>query len=99
MTVSQDMVGHKLGEFAITRKRFTYKCVALSSFPRMCADGRGLTERRRTSRVLHYPRPPVREAVYILSHCYRVIFLPSISPLHAMARASSTRRRLAHCVN
>ncbi|OJT14424.1 37S ribosomal protein S19, mitochondrial [Trametes pubescens] len=25
VTVSQDMVGHKLGEFAITRKRFTYK--------------------------------------------------------------------------
>lgn len=28
VTVTQDMVGHKLGEFAITRKRFTYKCVA-----------------------------------------------------------------------
>ena len=25
--VTQDMVGHKLGEFAITKKRFTYKCV------------------------------------------------------------------------
>ncbi|KAI0370937.1 mitochondrial 30S ribosomal protein S19 [Pilatotrama ljubarskyi] len=25
VTVTQDMVGHKLGEFAITRKRFTYK--------------------------------------------------------------------------
>jgi len=24
--VTQDMVGHKLGEFAITKKRFTYKC-------------------------------------------------------------------------
>jgi hypothetical protein len=23
--VTQDMVGHKLGEFAITKKRFTYK--------------------------------------------------------------------------
>ncbi|TDL26934.1 ribosomal protein S19/S15 [Rickenella mellea] len=23
--VTQDMVGHKLGEFAVTRKRFTYK--------------------------------------------------------------------------
>ena len=30
MTVTQDMVGHKLGEFAITRKRFTYKCVRIS---------------------------------------------------------------------
>lgn len=28
--VTQDMVGHKLGEFAITKKRFTYKC---ASFP------------------------------------------------------------------
>ena len=27
VTVTQDMVGHKLGEFAMTRKRFTYKCV------------------------------------------------------------------------
>ena len=27
MQVTQDMVGHKLGEFAITKKRFTYKCV------------------------------------------------------------------------
>ena len=31
VTVTQDMVGHKLGEFAITRKRFTYKCVIGSS--------------------------------------------------------------------
>ena len=27
VTVTQDMIGHKLGEFAPTRKRFTYKCV------------------------------------------------------------------------
>jgi hypothetical protein len=27
VTVSQDMVGHKLGEFSHTRKRFSYKCV------------------------------------------------------------------------
>ena len=27
VTVTQDMVGHKLGEFAHTKKRFTYKCV------------------------------------------------------------------------
>lgn len=26
--VTQDMVGHKLGEFAPTRKRFHYRCVA-----------------------------------------------------------------------
>ncbi|KAF9555121.1 hypothetical protein CPC08DRAFT_643349 [Agrocybe pediades] len=25
--VTQDMVGHKLGEFAITKKRFTFRCV------------------------------------------------------------------------
>jgi hypothetical protein len=29
VTVSQDMVGHKLGEFSHTRKRFSYKCVYL----------------------------------------------------------------------
>lgn len=27
VTVTQDMVGHKLGEFSHTKKRFTYKCV------------------------------------------------------------------------
>ena len=30
VTVTQDMVGHKLGEFSITRKRFTYKYVAIA---------------------------------------------------------------------
>lgn len=30
--VTQDMVGHKLGEFAITKKRFTYKCVLFRLF-------------------------------------------------------------------
>ncbi|KAF8890793.1 mitochondrial ribosome small subunit component RPS19 [Gymnopilus junonius] len=25
--VTQDMVGHKLGEFSITKKRFTFRCV------------------------------------------------------------------------
>lgn len=31
--VTQDMVGHKLGEFAITKKRFTYKFVLLLLVP------------------------------------------------------------------
>ena len=35
--VTQDMVGHKLGEFAITKKRFTYKC-ALSLLFRIGAE-------------------------------------------------------------
>ena len=39
VTVTQDMVGHKLGEFAITRKRFTYKCVFTVLPHRMLADG------------------------------------------------------------
>jgi len=30
--VTQDMVGHKLGEFAITKKRFTYKCALFRPF-------------------------------------------------------------------
>src|SRR5712671_169855 len=29
VTVTQDMVGHKLGEFSLTKKRFVYKCVCL----------------------------------------------------------------------
>ncbi|KAI0246654.1 hypothetical protein BJV78DRAFT_1398344 [Lactifluus subvellereus] len=29
VTVTQDMVGHKLGEFSHTKKRFVYKCVYL----------------------------------------------------------------------
>lgn len=32
VTVTQDMVGHKLGEFALTKKRFTYKYVAFYAF-------------------------------------------------------------------
>ncbi|KAH9976647.1 hypothetical protein BGW80DRAFT_1167422 [Lactifluus volemus] len=27
VTVTQDMIGHKLGEFSHTKKRFVYKCV------------------------------------------------------------------------
>jgi hypothetical protein len=30
--VTQDMVGHKLGEFAVTKKKFTYKCVGPPRF-------------------------------------------------------------------
>lgn len=30
VNVTQDMVGHKLGEFAVTKKRFSYKCVVVS---------------------------------------------------------------------
>lgn len=102
MTVSQDMVGHKLGEFAITRKRFTYKCVASSFYiaVRMLTGG-GFVLQSDEEQVECYATlvHPVREAVYILSHCYRVIFLLSISPSHATARALSTRRRLVHCVH
>jgi len=29
--VTQDMVGHKLGEFSHTKKRFVYRCVSLIS--------------------------------------------------------------------
>ena len=29
VNVTQDMVGHKLGEFSMTRKRFTYKYVGV----------------------------------------------------------------------
>jgi hypothetical protein len=54
VTVSQDMVGHKLGEFSHTRKVFTYKCVLLGSLsPWRAADG--TTGRRRTGRALRCP--------------------------------------------
>jgi hypothetical protein len=32
VTVTQDMVGHKLGEFSHTKKRFVYKCVFTHSY-------------------------------------------------------------------
>ena len=32
VSVTQDMVGHKLGEFSVTKKRFTFRCVALVIF-------------------------------------------------------------------
>ncbi|KAH9033094.1 hypothetical protein EDB85DRAFT_2073828 [Lactarius pseudohatsudake] len=32
VTITQDMVGHKLGEFSHTKKRFVYKYVVSSSF-------------------------------------------------------------------
>lgn len=32
VVVTQDMVGHKLGEFSVTKKRFTFRCVALVLF-------------------------------------------------------------------
>jgi len=35
VTVTQDMVGHKLGEFSHTKKRFVYKCVCLL-IPTVC---------------------------------------------------------------
>jgi len=42
--VTQDMVGHKLGEFSHTKKRFTYKSVVPLFFPSLealtCAVGR-----------------------------------------------------------
>ena len=30
VVVTQDMVGHKLGEFSPTKKRFTFRCVRSS---------------------------------------------------------------------
>lgn len=33
VSVTEEMVGHKLGEFAPTRKRFSYRCVAVRCAP------------------------------------------------------------------
>lgn len=33
VSVTEEMVGHKLGEFAPTRKRFSYRCVAVRRVP------------------------------------------------------------------
>jgi hypothetical protein len=41
--VTQDMVGHKLGEFAITKKRFTYKC-ARSCLPELSEETDGFSQ-------------------------------------------------------
>ena len=47
VTITQDMVGHKLGEFAHTKKRFTYKCVLIQ----LISDfSLGLTVARRFSK-------------------------------------------------
>jgi hypothetical protein len=37
--VTQDMVGHKLGEFSHTKKRFVYKCVSLLVVCESCLLG------------------------------------------------------------
>ena len=68
VTVTQDMVGHKLGEFAITRKRFTYKCVLILFFVLSVLTSL-LPGRRRTSRPYSmYARATHRYGVIILSH-------------------------------
>jgi ribosomal protein S19 len=36
VTVTQDMVGHKLGEFSHTKKRFVYKYVFRTAFSNSC---------------------------------------------------------------
>ena len=36
VTVTQDMVGHKLGEFSHTKKRFVYKCVWFTQSLTVC---------------------------------------------------------------
>lgn len=55
VTVTQDMVGHKLGEFSHTKKRFVYKYVCLlvlCNFVRVNANmaSSGMQGTRRTSR-------------------------------------------------
>ena len=85
VTVTQDMVGHKLGEFAITRKRFTYKCV--SAFL-VCATGAvdSLSRsagRRRINRLSYY-RPRLYSSQ--LSHCYPIV-TPSPLPFHVDSSA------------
>ena len=50
VNVTQDMVGHKLGEFSHTKKRFTYRCVLLlsGSFSSPNTDGLEQLRGRRT---------------------------------------------------
>lgn len=75
MTVTQDMVGHKLGEFAITRKRFTYKCVSvvLSLLSSTHLVSIRSTERPRTNR-LRYSQLYMRHVLHSY-FCYRIVFL------------------------
>ena len=53
VTVTQDMVGHKLGEFSLTKKRFVYKYVVTHPYrSRVNTDlaSSGLQGTRRTSK-------------------------------------------------
>lgn len=42
--VTQDMVGHKLGEFAFTKKRFKYKCALLRRFRFRAEEAHGVLQ-------------------------------------------------------
>lgn len=60
VSITQDMIGHKLGEFAPTRKRFYYKCVQIVMFLNVgsvltCKPGARKTGRsRRVVPMLYY---------------------------------------------
>ena len=72
VTVTQDMVGHKLGEFAITRKRFTYKCVSIVlMFVTLVVDPLLRSAGRPRINRLSYSRPRLYSSQ--LSHCYPIV--------------------------
>lgn len=59
--VTQDMVGHKLGEFAHTKKRFNYKCVSrlwCLTYLDLLLIGRRKISDRPVPRGRHYTTPP-----------------------------------------
>ena len=51
VSVTQDMVGHKLGEFSVTKKRFTFRCVALVIFLFKRAEGNWWLEQPKSNIV------------------------------------------------
>jgi len=49
VTITEEMVGHKLGEFAVTRKKFSYRYVLLG-----CAANRQSYEEQVSGRYLRH---------------------------------------------
>lgn len=97
VTVTQDMVGHKLGEFSHTKKRFSYKCVRLpSAFLYWCKcsdDGHECkcADCRRTNR----PSLPTHPLLALLSTLYSMpcsAICPLFTPCFLQTFSRSTSK-------
>lgn len=66
--ITQDMVGHKLGEFALTRKKFHYKCVFIT-FESVCKLTAMLDRPKIGSRNLHLAAALLPACIFISFTC------------------------------